>query len=66
MFSGMLVDPQQPGFYDCWSVTNNNSGFAWIVFIYAGLAGLLVAFGTVSYHSIKSATSNPVDSLKDQ
>jgi putative ABC transport system permease protein len=43
-----------------------NVGFAWIVFIYAGLAGLLVAFGTVSYHSIKSATSNPVDSLKDQ
>ncbi len=41
-------------------------GFAWIVYLYAALAGLVVAFGTVSYHSLKAATSNPVDSLKDQ
>ena len=43
-----------------------NVGFEWIVFVYAALAGLIVAFGTVSYHSLKAATSNPVNSLKDQ
>ena len=43
-----------------------NVGFAWIVFFYAALVGGLVAFGTVSYHSLKAATSNPVDSLKEQ
>ncbi len=43
-----------------------NVGFTWMVFIYATAAGVLVAFVTVSYHSLKSATSNPVDSLKDQ
>jgi putative ABC transport system permease protein len=43
-----------------------NVGFGWIVFLYAGIAGLLVAFGTVSYHSLKAATSNPVNSLKEQ
>jgi putative ABC transport system permease protein len=41
-------------------------GFVWIVFFYATIAGLLIAFGTVSYHSLRAATSNPVDSLKDQ
>lgn len=43
-----------------------NVGFAWIVFFYAAVVGGLVAFGTVSYHSLKAATSNPVDSLKEQ
>jgi putative ABC transport system permease protein len=43
-----------------------NVGFTWIVYLYAALAGLAVAFGTVSYHSIKAATSNPVNALKDQ
>ena len=43
-----------------------NVGFAWIVFFYAAMVGGLVAFGTVSYHSLKAATSNPVDSLKEQ
>jgi putative ABC transport system permease protein len=43
-----------------------NVGFTWIVFIYAALAGALVAFGTVSYHSLLAATSNPVNSLKEQ
>jgi putative ABC transport system permease protein len=40
-------------------------GFAWIVFLYAALAGGLVAFGTVSYHSLRAATTNPVNSLKE-
>ncbi len=43
-----------------------NVGFTWTVFIYAALVGLLVAFGTVSYHSLRAATSNPVNSLKEQ
>lgn len=43
-----------------------NVGFTWEVFAYAGLAGALVAFVTVSYHSVRAATSNPVNSLKDQ
>jgi putative ABC transport system permease protein len=43
-----------------------NVGFTWTVFIYAALAGVLVAFVTVSYHSLRAATSNPVNSLKEQ
>jgi putative ABC transport system permease protein len=43
-----------------------NTGFSWFVFVYAAVAGILVAFGTVSYHSLKAATANPVTSLKDQ
>lgn len=42
-----------------------NVGFTWIVYIYAALAGALVTFGTVSYHSLRAATSNPVNSLKE-
>jgi putative ABC transport system permease protein len=40
-------------------------GFGWLVFIYAAVVALLVAFITVSYHSLKAATTNPVNSLKD-
>jgi putative ABC transport system permease protein len=43
-----------------------NVGFAWIVFLYAALVALFVAFATVSYHSVKTATTNPVNSLKAQ
>lgn len=43
-----------------------NVGFAWIVFLYAAVVGGLVAFGTVSYHSLMAATTNPVNSLKEQ
>jgi putative ABC transport system permease protein len=43
-----------------------NVGFGWIVFLYAVLIGVLVAFLTVSYHSLKAALSNPVNSLKEQ
>lgn len=41
-------------------------GFGWLVFLYAAAAAIVVALGTVSYHSLKAATSNPVTSLKDQ
>lgn len=40
-------------------------GFGWLVFIYAAVVALLVAFITVSYHSLKAATTNPVNSLKE-
>lgn len=39
--------------------------FGWLVFIYAAVVALVVAFATVSYHSLKAATTNPVNSLKD-
>lgn len=42
-----------------------NVGFTWIVYFYAALAGAFVAFVTVSYHSLKAATGNPVNSLKE-
>ena len=46
------------------------SGFAYRIgmklwmFLLPGIATLLVAFATVSYHTIKAATANPVDSLR--
>ncbi|MBS1950602.1 MAG: acidobacterial duplicated orphan permease [Cytophagales bacterium] len=43
-----------------------NVGFGWIVFFYAAVVGLVVAFTTVSYHSLKAALSNPVESLKSE
>lgn len=42
-----------------------NVGFGWMVWIYAASVAIIVAFVTVSYHSLKAATSNPVNSLKD-
>jgi putative ABC transport system permease protein len=43
-----------------------NVGFGWIVFVYAAIAALAIAMATVSYHSLKAATSNPVNALKEQ
>lgn len=40
--------------------------FNWMVFLYCALAGAIVAFVTVSYHSLRAATTNPVNSLKEQ
>lgn len=37
---------------------------AWWIFAAAGLAALLIAMATVSYHSIRAATMNPVRSLR--
>ncbi len=36
------------------------------IFIVSGVIALLVAFSTMSYHSIRSARSNPVDSLRSE
>jgi putative ABC transport system permease protein len=43
-----------------------NVGFTWIVFAYAAAVAILVAFATVSYHSLKTARTNPVNALKAQ
>jgi putative ABC transport system permease protein len=43
-----------------------NVGFTWIVFIYASAVAIVVAFATVSYHSLKTARTNPVNALKAQ
>jgi putative ABC transport system permease protein len=37
---------------------------SWWVFALAGVAALLIALGTVSFLTIKAATSNPVQSLR--
>ncbi len=36
------------------------------VFLMAGLLGILIAFLTVSYHSIRASLANPVESLRDE
>ncbi|MGE8376901.1 MAG: ABC transporter permease, partial [Sphingobacterium sp.] len=38
---------------------------AWI-FILAGIASMLIAFGTIFYHALKIGRINPVNSLKDE
>jgi len=39
---------------------------SWWMFFLAGLTALLIAFFTISYHSIKAATANPVTSLRTE
>lgn len=38
----------------------------WQVYVLAGVASFIIAWLTMSYQSIKAATSNPVDSLKSE
>ncbi|WP_411972985.1 ABC transporter permease [Sphingobacterium sp. Lzh-3] len=38
----------------------------WWVFILAGISALLVSFITISFQTVKAATTNPVDSLRDE
>lgn len=38
----------------------------WLTFVYASIIALIITFSTVSFHTIKAALSNPVDSLKEE
>lgn len=38
----------------------------WVIFLIAGLVGLLLAIIAVSYHSLRAATSNPVKALRTE
>jgi putative ABC transport system permease protein len=42
------------------------TAFSWDIFLIAAVLGLLTAFIAVLYQSIKSATANPVNVLKDE
>ena len=39
---------------------------SWWIFAFAGGSAILIAFFTVSFHSIKAAITNPVDSLRNE
>jgi putative ABC transport system permease protein len=39
---------------------------SWWMFVFAGLAALLIAMLTISLQAIKAATSNPVNSLRSE
>jgi putative ABC transport system permease protein len=38
----------------------------WWIFAIAGIASILIAFGTVSFQSVKAAIANPVKSLRSE
>lgn len=40
-------------------------GMGWVVFAYAAAMAIVVAVLTISYHSFRAATNNPVNSLKE-
>jgi putative ABC transport system permease protein len=55
-----------------WVVNNWLSGFAYhveinpMIFVVSGVVAIVIAWGTVSYQSIKAAASNPIDSLRQE
>jgi ABC-type antimicrobial peptide transport system permease subunit len=40
------------------------TGFSWSAFLFSGVAAVIITLCTVSYHAIKTALRNPVNSLK--
>ena len=45
---------------------NYKIDFDWWIVAAAGLIAVLVAVVTVTYHSVKAASNNPVDSLRSE
>ena len=41
-------------------------GLEWWIFAASGLLALFIALGTVSYHAINAALSNPVKTLRSE
>ena len=39
---------------------------AWWMFVFAGIAAIIIAFGTISFQAIKAAIANPVKSLRTE
>ena len=39
---------------------------SWWMFVFAGLAAIVIAFGTISFQAIKAAIANPVKSLRTE
>jgi putative ABC transport system permease protein len=44
----------------------NRIQISWIVFLWAGIAAILIAFITISFQAIKAALANPVKSLRTE
>jgi len=38
----------------------------WVSFVLVSVMALIITFGTVSYHTIRAALTNPVDALKEE
>ncbi|SEL54138.1 ABC transporter permease [Parapedobacter koreensis] len=55
-----------------WAGSNWLADFAyrvditWWIFAFAGIMAALIALATVSFHAIRAATANPVESLRDE
>jgi putative ABC transport system permease protein len=42
------------------------TNLAWWMFVFAGVAAVVIAFGTISFQAIKAAIANPVKSLRTE
>ena len=42
------------------------TGLAWWMFVFAGIAAIIIAFVTISFQAIKAAVANPVKSLRTE
>ena len=42
------------------------TSLSWWMFIFAGIAAIVIAFGTISFQAIKAAIANPVKSLRSE
>ena len=42
------------------------TSLSWWMFVFAGIAAIVIAFGTISFQAIKAAIANPVKSLRTE